>query len=249
MKKWFTLIELLVVIAIIAILASMLLPALNQARERGKSIKCTSNLKQLGTFMIMYVGSNNDVIPAANCNISLSGYAGKWQDVLMTLYSPNTAVKNNCHLEGATGNMMPLGPFACPSSVRYDHRASSRHYGINSPINDDNGGRSFASSRRGDLDIKITKIRKPSLRAAMFDIDLWGTATSYPDPLGFRRLGASDAMVRSEGGNLGEWRHGSRDAANISFADGHVETLKYTAIPEKYVATEDVYFWGTPSHE
>ncbi len=83
MKRNFTLIELLVVIAIITILASMLLPALNQARARAHAIQCVNTLKTLGQMFNFYANDNDGVLPGVS--ISSDGY-GYWTYYIAPYY-------------------------------------------------------------------------------------------------------------------------------------------------------------------
>ncbi|HWD18622.1 MAG TPA: prepilin-type N-terminal cleavage/methylation domain-containing protein [Verrucomicrobiae bacterium] len=78
-KGGFTLIELLVVIAIISILASMLLPALGKAKEKGVTIYCVNNLRNIGLAMQMYGDENNDRLATSYANVTAKGQ-GYWSN-------------------------------------------------------------------------------------------------------------------------------------------------------------------------
>ena len=79
-RNVFTLIELLVVIAIIAILASMLLPALSKARDRARTINCVNNLKTLRLYTSMYEMDNGDILFPGTLDINGVGYY--WAHIL-----------------------------------------------------------------------------------------------------------------------------------------------------------------------
>ena len=81
----FTLIELLIVITIIAILAAMLLPALNQAKETARTIQCMNNLKQIGAGLILYHDSFNRFPPATGAVANPSKRKDKWLGLLHDL--------------------------------------------------------------------------------------------------------------------------------------------------------------------
>ena len=118
----FTLIELLIVVAIIAILAGMLLPALNKARETARKIPCINNLKAFSSAFAMYFADNNDnIVP--NC----SSQNKAWSSYVYPYLIPNSSNTNNGYSRGVTPGddgiyrqgvcrTKPVGIFFCPKA-------------------------------------------------------------------------------------------------------------------------------------
>lgn len=112
--KNFTLIELLIVIAIIAILAALLLPALNKARDKGKMIRCASNQKQIGTALHMYAQDFGDIVTLYIARGSNPvTYAALLSNKLREFYGLNP------YYGLSTNYLDSLDVFTCPSILPF----------------------------------------------------------------------------------------------------------------------------------
>lgn len=239
----FTLIELLVVIAIIAILAAILLPALNSARMRGESAACINNLKQSMFTIQSYADSYNDVVPLLPgpecCSGDSTAYHLFWFLGTKGFGSATADPANYCPADAdvATGD--------------WTWANSSRTYGVWSfahskenydDIKDDMGDCWLKSSNALKALVNIGKMKQPSNTVCLAD----------SGPVASDKVGYSHSHLSN-----GSWssyiyppqaRH-AKGSANAAFFDGHAEVMqkgRFAQVANKFQYFRDL---GTADNE
>jgi prepilin-type N-terminal cleavage/methylation domain-containing protein/prepilin-type processing-associated H-X9-DG protein len=230
MRRGFTLIELLVVIAIIAILAALLMPALNKAKDSAKSVQCKNNIRQLGLAVQLY-------------STDTSGYPvwvdyrtqKLWFNTVDTYYSSNYAIMVCPTLKGVVplhetinlkfNNWLAYNEPADPTVL------GGMSYGYN--------GYGIGSANRW----LPTQWQYYGLGILIMSQDLWPSTKVYAVVKPSEMLSLGDGMIRPGSKNslfsllsintmvkLPYERHGGRD--NMAFADGHVSIIKHEKLVE-----------------
>ncbi len=219
-RSFFTLIELLVVIAIIAILAAILLPALNRARENGKRISCTNNCRQIGSASMQYAGDNQDYLPSF----------GDSNDSAIKM-RPNFVSRLHPYLAGGTipanGKLSKIYycPTATPESCWWGFTGAGR--GLATTPVTSYAWNAFAAKEAGEdapgyyRARRLTKCKQPSQIGIMRDFDYSQNAVA---PTEFTsQEGTYPQFQVSNQTNLQLYvfqRHLRRD--NVLAVDGHV---------------------------
>ena len=225
--KCFTLIELLVVIAIIAILAGMLLPALNSAREQGRSASCTGNMKQIGTGIAMYTNTFDARFPYHGGNASpwylkLSPYVGEGTKTYSELGGAGKSKRKTVFI--CDSARIPLSPMLEKKLDETNSNAAT--YCFNRGLF--GGGTQWGdsnSSNLSNISRKMNELKQPSRSFTNFEYG--GQKLVFPAPSNSYPGYAVVQVFQFRGAHGyysgGHWHKGR---CNVLFADAHVSSAR-----------------------